>query len=195
LCNNYFNRRRRAEFNTYAEQINGFRTLVLNADFRPLNYFPLSICSWQEAIKALHLGRVEVVSEYDKAVRSPSIEIKIPSVICLKRYIKAQKEVPSLTRANLFLRDEFICQYCENDFSNRELTMDHLIPKSKGGKTNWNNIATSCHKCNSAKGNKTAGKNFRNPLTRPWTPSTLQLQSISRKLSSNNLHESWLDYL
>lgn len=141
------------------------------------------------------MGRVEVVSEYDKAVRSPSIEIKIPSVICLKRYIKSQKDIPNLTRSNLFLRDEFICQYCEDAFSNKALTMDHVMPRSKGGKTHWNNVVTCCHSCNSAKGNKTVGKQFREPLTKPWTPTTHQLQAISRKLSSGNVHESWLTYL
>ena len=85
--------------------------LVLNADFRPLSYYPLSLWSWQDAIKAVFLDRVNIVSQYDKTVRSPSFEMRLPSVVSLKTYIKPSRH-PAFTRFNVFLRDRFTCQYC-----------------------------------------------------------------------------------
>ena len=100
--------------------------LVLNADYRPLSYYPLSLWGWQDAIKAVFLERVNIVSEYDFKVRSPSFEMKLPSVVSLKTYIKPSRH-PAFTRFNVFLRDRFQCQYCGAD---EDLTFDHLLPRS-----------------------------------------------------------------
>ena len=89
----------------------GWPALVLNADFRPLSYYPLSLWPWEEAVKAVYQDRVEVVSLYDKVVRSPSMEMQLPSVIALKSYVD-QDRSPAFTRFNVFLRDGFACQYC-----------------------------------------------------------------------------------
>jgi 5-methylcytosine-specific restriction endonuclease McrA len=78
--------------------------LVLNADFRPLNYFPLSLWSWQDTIKAVCLDRVTIISEYDQKISSPSMKMSLPSVIALKEYVP-QKRNPAFTRFNVFLRD------------------------------------------------------------------------------------------
>ncbi|HEY2226328.1 MAG TPA: HNH endonuclease, partial [Xanthobacteraceae bacterium] len=110
--------------------------LVLNADFRPLSYFPLSIWSWQDAVKAVFLDRVSVISEYDRKIHSPSFEMRLPSVIALKEYVPAARR-PAFTRFNVFLRDRFNCQYCGGDFATNELTFDHVVPKSRGGRTAW----------------------------------------------------------
>ena len=85
--------------------------LVLNADYRPLSYYPLSLWSWQDSIKSVFLDRVIIVSNYDRKVRSPSFEMKLPSVIALKSYIIPQSK-PSFTRYHVFLRDRCCCQYC-----------------------------------------------------------------------------------
>ena len=89
----------------------GCPALVLNADFRPLSYYPLSLWSWQDAIKAVFMDRVNIVSEYDTVVRSPSFDMRLPSVVSLKTYIKPSR-TPAFTRFNVFLRDRFSCQYC-----------------------------------------------------------------------------------
>ena len=102
--------------------------LVLNADYRPLSYYPLSLWPWQEAVKAAFLERVTILAEYDRVVRSPTMEIAIPSVVVLKDYVKPQKRV-AFTRFNLFLRDEFRCQYCG---SKSDLTFDHVVPRARG---------------------------------------------------------------
>src|SRR5687768_7172575 len=109
----------------------GWPALVLNADYRPLSYYPLSLWPWQEAVKAVFLERVDVVAEYNHHVHSPSMAMKLPSVICLREYI-AQDRPPAFTRFNVFLRDGFACQYCG---SGDDLTFDHLLPRSKGGRT------------------------------------------------------------
>jgi 5-methylcytosine-specific restriction endonuclease McrA len=122
--------------------------LVLNADYRPLSYYPLSLWPWQEAVKAVWLDRVQIVAEYDTVVRSPSTEIRIPSVVVLRDYIKPQKRV-AFTRFNLFLRDEFSCQYCG---AKGDLTFDHVVPRARGGVTSWENVVAACSRCNLRKG-------------------------------------------
>ncbi len=114
--------------------------LVLNADYRPLSYYPLSLWSWQDTIKAVFLDRVTVVSTYEKAIHSPSFEMRLPSVVSLKTYVKPSRN-PAFTRFNVFLRDRFRCQYCGHG---EDLTFDHLVPRSKGGQTTWDNVLTAC---------------------------------------------------
>lgn len=116
--------------------------LVLNADFRPLSYFPLSLWSWQDVVKAVFLDRVNILSEYDHVVRSPSFEMKLPSVIALKEFVP-QSRRPAFTRFNVFLRDRFSCQYCDTRFPTQELTFDHVIPRSRGGRTSWENLGVA----------------------------------------------------
>ena len=168
--------------------------LVLNADFRPLSYFPLSLWSWQEAIKAVFLDRVNVLSEYERTVRSPSFEMQLPSVIALKEYVHLDRR-PAFTRFNVFLRDRFHCQYCGDRFRTEDLTFDHVVPRSRGGRTTWTNIVTACQSCNLAKGNRLPGETGMFPRMRPVQPSTFQLQENGRAFPPNFLHESWNDFL
>ncbi|MCI4661266.1 MAG: HNH endonuclease [Neomegalonema sp.] len=165
--------------------------LVLNADFRPLSYFPLSLWCWQDAVKAVFLGRVDIVAEYDHEVRSPSQAIKLPSVIALRDYVKPAL-YPAFTRFNLFLRDEFSCQYCSKG---GEMTFDHVIPRSKGGKTSWQNVVAACPSCNLRKGNMSLSKSGLSLNRKPFRPTAIQLQNIGRRFPPNHLHETWTDYL
>ena len=142
--------------------------LVLNADYRPLSYYPLSLWSWQDSIKSVYLDRVTIVNNYDRVVRSPSFYMKLPSVIALKSYIKPQSN-PNFTRFNVFLRDKFSCQYCG---SKSELTFDHLLPRSKGGKTDWNNVVTACSSCNVKKGGHLLNHSEMALSQKPFQPST-----------------------
>ena len=165
--------------------------LVLNADFRPLSYFPLSLWSWQTSIKAVFLERVNILSEYDRSVRSPSIELKLPSVISLKRYIK-QASHPAFTKFNLFLRDMFLCQYCG---AGDVLTFDHVVPKALGGRTTWSNVTTACASCNIRKGGRMPKAARMTPRNAPIRPTNYQLMKNGRRFPPNFLHESWRDYL
>ena len=165
--------------------------LVLNADYRPLSYYPLSLWSWQDSIKSVFLDRVSIVSYYDRAIRSPSFSMKLPSVIALKSYIRPQSN-PNFTRFNVFLRDKFTCQYCGDK---KDLTFDHLLPKSKGGVTDWENVVTACSTCNVKKGGrlyKTSGMHL---YKKPFRPTVDDLHQNGRNFPPNFLHESWMDYL
>ena len=168
--------------------------LVLNADFRPLSYYPLSLWSWQDSIKAVFLDRVSIISEYDQEVHSPSASFKLPSVIALKDYVP-QSRNPAFTRFNVFLRDKFSCQYCAVRLPASDLTFDHVIPRARGGRTNWFNVVAACSRCNLRKGAKLASDCGMHPIQKPQEPSVWQLQENGRHFPPNYLHHSWRDYL
>ena len=169
-------------------------SLVLNADYRPLSYYPLSLCSWQDAIKSVFLDRVLVIESYEEEVHSPSRTFKLPSVIALKNYITCLRK-PAFTRFNVFLRDNFSCQYCHQSFSANELTFDHIIPKCLGGKTTWNNVVSACTLCNLKKGRKLLRYTDMNFIKSPVKPTAMQLINNGRNFPPNYLHKSWHDYL
>ncbi|MDH3666770.1 MAG: HNH endonuclease [Paracoccaceae bacterium] len=165
--------------------------LVLNADYRPLSYFPLSLWPWQEAVKAAFLDRVAIVAEYDTVVHSPSISMQLPSVVVLRDYVRPAR-YPAFTRFNLFLRDRFSCQYCG---AKGGMTFDHVIPRSRGGRTTWENVVAACSRCNLRKANLTlrqAGMSLARP---PRRPDQHELQNKGRRFPPNYLHESWMDFL
>ena len=167
--------------------------LVLNADFRPLSYFPLSLWSWQDALKAVFLDRVDVVAKYETVVRSPTFEMQLPSVVSLKTYVKHSRS-PAFTRFNVFLRDKFTCQYCGN--TDRDLlTFDHVIPRSKGGRTTWTNIVAACSPCNLRKGGRMPKEAKMYPAVKAARPSMFELNERGRAFPPHYLHDSWQDFL
>lgn len=168
--------------------------LVLNADFRPLSYYPLSLWSWQDTVKAVFLDRVNIVAFYDRIVHSPSYALQLPSVIALKDYVQADRQ-PAFTRFNVFLRDHFTCQYCRQRHSTQELTFDHLKPRARGGRTVWDNVVTACSGCNLRKGSKLPHECGMWPKKHPYQPSAFELQEQGRAFPPNFLHQSWRDYL
>lgn len=165
--------------------------LVLNADFRPLSYYPLSLWSWQDAIKAVVLDRVNIVSQYEKTVRSPNFEMRLPSVVSLKTYVRPSRQ-PAFTRFNVFLRDRFTCQYCA---AHEDLTFDHVIPRSKGGMTTWENVVAACSTCNLRKSDRLPADVHMWPARMPFQPSVNDLHQNGRLFPPNYLHDSWVDYL
>jgi 5-methylcytosine-specific restriction endonuclease McrA len=134
---------------------------------------------------------VDVISTYEQVVRSPSFEMRLPSVVSLKHYV-AQDRPPAFTRFNLFLRDAFSCQYCG---SGSDLTFDHVRPRSRGGRTTWENIVTACAPCNLMKGGRTPAEAHMHPARSPARPTAYELQHLGRRFPPNHLHQSWLDYL
>jgi 5-methylcytosine-specific restriction endonuclease McrA len=151
--------------------------LVLNADHRPLSYYPLSLWSWQDTIKAVFLDRVTILEEYDRVVHSARFEMRLPSVVSLKTYIRPARR-PAFTRFNVFLRDQFECQYCGDP---KDLTFDHIV--------------TACSPCNLTKGGRMPNQAKMHPRIRPHQPSVIELRENGRKFPPNYLHESWTDYL
>ena len=165
--------------------------LVLNADYRPLSYYPLSLWPWQDAVKAAWLDRVQIIAEYDEVVRSPSTEIRLPSVVVLKDYVHPQKRV-AFTRFNLFLRDEFRCQYCG---AQGDLTFDHVVPRARGGVTSWENVVAACARCKLRKGSKSLARSGLSLCRAPRQPGAEELRNQGRKFPPNHLHDTWVDFL
>ncbi len=168
-----------------------FPALVLNADYRPLSYYPLSLWPWQDAVKAAFLDRVDILAEYDHVVRSQRMEIRVPSVVVLREYVRPRKRA-AFTRFNLFLRDEFACQYCG---ARHDLTFDHVIPRALGGVTSWENVVAACAPCNLRKGSKSLRNSGLRLRKTPREPGSEELRNIGRRFPPNHLHDSWLDYL
>ena len=142
----------------------------------------------------LNVTTISKYLKYRTVNFNDSFKMKFPSVISLKNYVPHSHK-PAFTRFNVFLRDDFTCQYCHKKFQTRELTFDHLIPRSKGGITNWENVVTSCSLCNWTKGSKPLKAIGFKLLRVPQEPSQYSLRLKSKNFPSNYLHESWRDYL
>ncbi len=171
-------------------QATEYPALLLNADFRPMSLFPLSLVSWQEAVGEVVRDRVAVVAEYDRVVRSPSRVVRLPSVVALRRYRRHRQQV-AFTRYHVFLRDGFTCQYCLAVLPPARLTFDHVLPRSLGGGTCWENVVTACGSCNGRKGASLVMK----PATPPKVPTARDLMRARRARPAQHLHQTWLDYL
>jgi 5-methylcytosine-specific restriction endonuclease McrA len=181
----------RTEFVRDPVGLRQYPALVLNADYRPLSYYPLSLWPWQDAVKAVFLDRVDILAEYDHVVRSQRMEIRVPSVVVLREYVRPRKRV-AFTRFNLFLRDEFSCQYCG---ARNDLTFDHVLPRKLGGVTSWENVVAACAPCNLRKGSQTLREAGLKLRKQPMRPDAESLRNVGRRFPPNHLHESWLDYL
>ena len=174
---------------------NLYQTLVLNSDFRPLDYFPLSTWDWKEAVCAALTDRVSVVYEHDAVAHAANFEVNIPSVVALREYIP-RKHRPSFTRSNLIvLRDRCCCVYCGQTFAQHHLTYDHVIPRSKGGLHKWTNVAAACLACNQKKADRTPEQAKMPLLWRPWEPTTQDLFRAEWYFSQRKAHKTWEEFL
>lgn len=174
-------------------------TLLLNADGRPH-----SLITWKEAISKLLCGKAHLVEEYDDwEVSSPSITINVPSVLMLVKYVVFRQPV-KFNRVNIYSRDEYRCQYCglePGQFSEKlmrelrtnDLTFDHVVPRSKGGRTSWTNIATACEPCNTWKDDRTPQEAGMKLLREPVKPKAVN--HVELHLSGKSIPDAWRDYL
>lgn len=171
------------------------KTLVLNADMQPLSWGPLSVWPWQDALVAVLQERVYQVCTYDIEVRSANQRFPVPSVVALKDFHRRKKV--SFTRFHVFIRDRMRCQYCSKKFEPKDLTFDHVLPRSRGGKTTWNNIVTCCHADNLRKGAKTPKEAGMRLLRQPFEPTPYELDVAAKHCTriKDQLHETWLDFL
>ena len=163
------------------------RVLVLNSFYQPS-----WIVSWERAICLLYDGKAEAIENTDEVIRSPSVTMHMPSIIRMTRKARAKKISIKFSRPNVRLRDGHICQYCQKEFPANELNNDHVLPRSRGGKTNWENIVSACFECNARKGDKTPDE-ARMPLLRPpcrpeWLP------VVPKKFDMKTVPDSWRAY-
>ena len=167
----------------------GARTLLLNS-----TYEPLKVITWQRAVTLLWLGKVEVIRHYDRDIRSVTFKIRMPAVVRLLRFIRRKRPQVSFSRKNLFARDDNSCQYCGARHDPSELTYDHVVPRSIGGKTDWQNIVTCCIDCNRRKGGRTpeqAGMRLRRAPRRPEKlPGVLTIT-----IGLTSAPDAWRDFL
>lgn len=156
------------------------------------SYEPISIINWQRAVSMLTLDKVEVIKEYEKKIHSRYVALKMPAVVRLLKAFKRPRKKVKFNKVNVLARDRWACQYCNQKFSTNELTYDHVVPRSKGGKTVWENIVTCCISCNGKKGNRLpqeVGMKLRKQPTRPdWVP------IFSAALSRGQIPEIWKDF-
>jgi 5-methylcytosine-specific restriction endonuclease McrA len=166
-------------------------TLVLNHDGAPLSMLPPSVIDWQLAVKLLYLNKVMVIKEYeDWAVRSQHLELKVPSIVMTRRYVRPRQKV-LFNRRMVYLRDNFTCQYCGEQFQAKDLTLDHVKPKSKGGNSTWSNLVTCCGTCNWLKGAKVI-----EPLTVPKEPNYWQMVKAAKMVIPYSMRDpAWGEYL
>ncbi len=166
------------------------QTLLLNA-----TYEPLKVVHWQKAITLWCQGKVEIIASHDREVRAVSFSLRLPSVIRLLRYvrIKAKFDYVPFSRANIYARDQHTCQYCATHFPTQDLTFDHVIPVSQGGRKDWENIVTCCVACNRRKGGRTPAEAGMHLVRVPRRPDTAPSLRITVGLRSTP--ESWRDYL
>lgn len=173
-----------------ASSLESFRVLVLNA-----SYEPIRIVSWQRAM-LLYLGqKIDALEFYETQVRSIQQSFVLPAVVRMKRYIRPKRPFGYVrfSRQHVFMRDDYECQYCQNIFVGKELTLDHVVPVTRGGLTSWSNIVTCCVPCNQRKGAKTpqeAGLHLYKVPTEPlpgFLPDLL--------LYKRSMPESWKLYL
>jgi len=164
--------------------LNG-RVLVLNQ-----SYEPVTVCSSQKAMIMLFLTKAEMVATNDgKVVRTINKSYPLPSVIRLSKFIRVPYKRIVLTRRNIIRRDNNQCQYCGS--KKNPLTIDHIIPKSRGGEDSWENLATACVTCNNKKGNQTPEEAGMVLLRKPKKPNHI----LFFRNYVNNVNSSWRPYL
>jgi 5-methylcytosine-specific restriction endonuclease McrA len=164
--------------------------LILNADFQPLSLLPLSTLTWKQACLMKLAHKIIVMEEHEFLIRSPSLIMKCPSVSRLSKYVKPNFKV-KFNRTNVYIRDKFSCQYChKTNLKYSELTLDHVVPRSKGGTMRWSNAVSACKSCNLKKGN-----DFIRPNVTPSEPTYWDLLSGIASGDEQSLHASWISYL
>jgi 5-methylcytosine-specific restriction endonuclease McrA len=166
------------------------QTLILNADHRPLSTWPLSMVPATVAVHAFYRDRVNIVENWEGAfLRSPSITVAVPKVVALREYAPV-RTTPKFCRRSILLRDRYRCQYCGEKFPTNELTFDHYVPRSKGGKTVWANILTACIWCNAKKADQ-----HLQPRALPRQPTSAELLQAGLEFLPNQIRQDFGSFI
>lgn len=169
----------------------GGDVLVLNNDGLPLSVLPISTMNWRDAVKAMYLDQIDVLHTYeDWTVRSPSIEISVPAVVMTRQWVRMGRAV-KYSRENVYLRDNYTCQYCHDQFPHDDLTLDHVIPRHNGGKSVWTNMVASCGPCNHKKSHFSLMK----PAAAPRKPTYGEMIKVLKTKELTIRHPSWNYFL
>lgn len=164
------------------------RVLVLNTSFEPIN-----VCTVRRAVVLVLKGVARTEEKSPRMLSSASLQIPVPSVIRLLEYIHIPFERKSLSRKNILLRDHNTCQYCGSIFPPQELTLDHVLPRARGGSSTWDNLVACCRRCNNRKGSQTPDEAGMSLLKKPQAFSLNVNRQIMRYLGRAD--ENWRKYL
>ncbi len=164
------------------------RTLLLTQ-----GYEPLKVISWQRAITLYTLDKVDVVEEYDAEIRAMSYVVRVPAVVRLRKAFRRHKKVVKFSRVNIYARDHHRCQYCGDRCTISGLTYDHVLPRSRGGATSWENIVSCCYACNARKANRTPAEAKMRLLATPVRPTWMPAVEI--RVSASSVPDAWRDYV
>jgi 5-methylcytosine-specific restriction endonuclease McrA len=177
-------------------EVLGKKVLILNSDYRPISYYPLSLNSMKRVLKSLLKNKLTIIEEYDDEIVVGGSTMKLPKTAILKKYIKID-QTPKFNRYNVYLRDKFTCQFCGKRFHYDDLTFDHIVPRCKGGKTSWLNITTACKTCNGNKGYKDVDGKRIVLLSKPHIPSNRELLHNLKELQLdvNTQIENWNQWI
>ena len=170
----------------YSYIVEAMKTLKLDSSFRPID-----VIDSVEALVLCLVGKAKTIESHAKEIRSVTKNFKLPAVIVLNRYVKFRFSTVACNRANILLRDKNQCQYCAKYFQADKLTLDHVLPKSRGGRNTWNNMVAACKKCNQRKGNKTPEESGMQPLRKPFAPKA----NLLRTLKKEQISPKWKNYL
>ena len=155
------------------------------------SYRPIEVIDALEALILCIIGKAKAIETYTERVNSVRESFDLPAVIVINRYVKYRMGDGAPTRQNILWRDQNVCQYCGNYFKTSELTVDHVLPKSKGGKNTWENLVAACVPCNQKKGSKTLEQADMRPIRKPHTPR----YTILRHVTETQMSDLWKDYL
>ena len=159
-------------------------------------YEPVARVTWQRAMALLFEKKVEVIEEYDDwKIHSITVEFRVPSIIRFLRKIRDRKRAIKFSRENVYSRDKGTCQYCGLKVARPEATYDHVIPRSQGGTTRWENVVICCTPCNQKKGGRTPEQAHMHLLSIPVKPKSLPDTIRLTFLRHKNVPESWKDWL
>ena len=163
------------------------RTLLLNA-----TYEPITVIDWRKAMTMVLLEKVEALAHYERRIASACRSLRLPAVVRLHRRVPWRRPGVRFNRRSVFARDAHVCQYCGGRFHPRELTFDHVMPRSRGGPTNWHNIVTCCVDCNQVKGDRTPEEAGMRLARKPYAPYWLVNRGHEDPVEADPLWEPYL---
>lgn len=169
-------------------EVTAARTLLLNS-----SYEPMRIVSWQKALVLWFQDKVEILEYHPVFARSVRSSFQLPSVLRLKTYVRPRSlGAVRFCRENVYIRDDFTCQYCHQEFPAKQLTLDHVVPVSKNGAKTWTNVVTACRECNQRKAARTPDQAKMPLKTVPRAPNWLPV--IQSEMKPDHVPPTWLQY-
>lgn len=171
------------------QSLTSMRSLILNS-----SYEPMRVVCWQKALILWFQGKVEILEYHSSFARSARASFQLPSVLRLKSYVRPRSTgAVRFCRENVYIRDNFTCQYCGTKLPSKQLTLDHVVPASLLGPKSWTNVVSACRGCNQKKANKTPNEANMPLLREPKMPTWLP--ALELEIRPDHVPSNWRQYL